>query len=83
MFRKHLIAVTLLIKATTCATLVAQPVDWIADVEEGMGKAKGLGVPILFYLDTAEEDAEDSGDAQERSFADGVVSTARIVLPDS
>ncbi len=75
MFRKHVIAVTFLIKAITCATLMAQPVDWVTDVEEGMGKAKGLGVPVLFYLDTAEEDAEDSGDAQERSFTDGVVRT--------
>ncbi|UCC29634.1 MAG: hypothetical protein JSU86_15690 [Phycisphaerales bacterium] len=75
MFRKHLIAVTLLTEAITCAALMAQPVDWVTDVEEGMGKAKGLGVPVLFYLDTAEKDAADSGDAQERSFADGVVST--------
>ena len=57
MFRKQLIAVTLLIKAITCADLMAQPADWVTDVEEGIGKAKGLGVLVLFYLDTAEKDA--------------------------
>ena len=70
MFRRRTSVMTSLFALVIPMSLNAQTIPWIADIEKGMAEAKRAGLPVLFYLDTAGADVQESGDAYEQSFAD-------------
>ena len=82
MFRRRTIVMAGLLALVIPIALNAQAVPWIADVEKGMADAKRVGLPVLFYLDTAGADVQESGDEYEQSFTDqrvGAVVRGRFV----
>lgn len=55
------------------ASAAAQTVQWISNINQGVGQAKRTGLPLLLYVTGSEKEGGDIKDNQQRAFRDPLV----------
>jgi hypothetical protein len=55
------------------ASAAAQTVQWISNINQGVGQAKRTGLPLLLYITGSDKDGGDIKDNQQRAFRDPLV----------
>jgi hypothetical protein len=58
---------------TAQAAAQTRPIQWLSNINQGIGQAKRAGLPIMFYVSGSGRDDGDIGDAQQVTFRDPLV----------